>query len=299
MTPAYSHLRPIFLSLAGFALWVVADSCMKLAGEANLPPHEVVAFLGLFAALSLVLFYAPQGKFKQLLPQKPVKQIPRALMAFGCVMANAVALKHLPLTIFYIMVFTSPMIIVIMAAIWLNERLNVAKVLAVIVGFVGVVIAVDPWNSSGGGDWIGYVAVSFSALFYAIATVILRAQSQTESPLSIIFATAVIEAILGFSVMLLHAVPVPFAVLGILAVMGAVNIAGNLCNATALKFTTAATVEQFHYSQIIFGALIGFFVWHETPSLSAFIGVAIIIATGLYVATSAHQDHKRSVSSGD
>lgn len=296
MNSSLSHLRPIFFALAGFSFWVVADSCVKLVTEYNLPFYEIVGFTGLFGSLMLVLIYGPQGKVRELWPKKPKAQCVRVALAISCLTANTFALHHLPLTIFYVVVFTSPMMIAVLAAMFLKEHLGWQKIVAIIVGFVGVVVAIDPWNNFGGGDWVGYVTAGASALFFAIATVMLRSMSQAETPQSMTFFTAFVEAVLGIGLSLWHGVMPGLALLGILVVMGAINATGNLFNSLALKHTAAATVEQFHYSQIIIGALIGYFVWHETPTYPTILGAVIIIASGLYVVAAAHQAEKKRLS---
>ena len=279
------RLRGIFFAIAGFAFWVITDACMKFAGEVHLPPYEVVGILGLFAAGSLVVVQAPRGKLKELWPKRPEMQLGRALLTFGCVMANTVALKHLPLTLFYIAVFTAPMTIAVLASVFLREHLGWSKIAAIVVGFIGVVIAIDPWNNLGGGDWVGYAAATASVLFFAAMTIWMRVMTRTETPVSITFFTGLVEGTLGLGGMLIgQAVPVWGFVLVILVIMGIMNVLGNFSMAMALKDTKAATVKQFHYTQLVTGALIGYVVWHEVLTPPMLIGAAIIIASGLYVA---------------
>lgn len=293
MKSSLLHLQAIFYALCGFGLWVFSDAFMKLAGEANLPPYEVVAFFGSFVAITMVAISVVRGRKKNLIPIQPQKQILRGLMAFGCVMANTVALKHLPLTQFYIMVFTSPMIVTVLAAFFLHEPLTMAKIIAVLVGFAGVVVAINPWRHFGGGDWIGYSAAFCSALFFGFSTVLTGKIGRAGSVESMILITGVIEAVLGFGLMLLwQAVPFSPKVWLLLAAMGSISAIGNYCNALALRHTTAAAVEQFHYTQIITGALVGYFIWRDVPSLPVVIGAIIIILSGLHVAA---QEHKAKV----
>lgn len=294
MKSSLSHLYAIFFATAGFALWVLADTCMKLAGEADLPSYEVVGILGICAVAFLIAINAPKRRLEDLWPKRPGPLAFRGLLAFGCVMANTVALKHLPLTLFYVAVFTSPMIVAILGASILREHLGWTKVAAIIVGFAGVVIAIDPWNNFGGGDWIGYGAATVSVLFYVVMTLWMRKLTQTETPLSMTFITGLVEAVLGIGLMLWHAVPVAPALMLILVAMGVMNVVGNLCNAHALLRAPAATVEQFHYTQIIFGAVLGYLIWHDVPTAATIIGAAIIIASGLYVAATAHRDNKHA-----
>lgn len=292
MKTATLHLRAIMFAVIGFTLWVLADTCMKLAGEAKLPSYEVVGFLGLFGTSYLLLWHAPQKKIRELWPKKPSMQLLRALMAFGCVMANTFALNHLPLTLFYITVFTSPMLIAIVAALFLREHLSWKTIAAIVVGFGGVVIAVEPWNNFGGGDAIGYTAVACTVVFYAVATIVSRMSAQHESSTSIVFFTAAVEGTLGFALMLINGTPISWSTLPILAVMAAFNVTGNMYNFLSLRHINAATVEHYHYTQLIAGALLGYAIWHEVPTVAMLIGAAVIVVSGLYVAASAHLAEK-------
>ncbi len=285
---ATTHMRAILYALGGFALWVLSDSLMKFIGEVNLPFYQIIAFLGFFGVSYLSLTYVVRGRISELWPKNPRQQVGRSVAAFACAGSGAVALHHLPLTLFYVVVFVAPMLTAILASVFLNEKLGWQKVTAIVVGFAGVVIAIDPLGSLGNGDWIGYAAAVTSASFFAVATVLLRFMNQNETPQSMMFMTGLTEALIGFTLMFWYAVPMQWWVVAVLAIMGLFNILGNLLNCHALRLTEVATVEQFHYTQIITGALIGYLVWHEVPTLHTIIGAAIIVASGLYVATMHH-----------
>jgi drug/metabolite transporter (DMT)-like permease len=291
---APSHLRAIGFAVAGFTAWVFGDTLMKLAGEADLPPYETVAFLCLFGIVLMAIKGAAQGSVMALWPRQPRRQLPRIVLALGCSMSNAVALKHLPLTLFYATVFTAPMVIALMAVVFLRERLTPAKIVAIIAGFAGVVVAIDPLDSLTQGDWTGYAAALFSVLCFSGSTVWLRLITQSETSDSIAFFTSVVGAVLCGALMAWHAVRVgPFMLL-ILFAMAVFTLIGNLCNFSALRLTTAATVSQFHYTQIVAGALLGFLIWHDVPALHTLLGAAIIIGSGLYIAARSPDTAKRN-----
>jgi drug/metabolite transporter (DMT)-like permease len=285
----HPSLPAIGLAVAGFTSWVFSDTLMKLASEADLPPHEVVAFLCLFGAVMMLVKGAAQGSVTALWPRQPARQLGRIVAALGCTLANTVALKHLPLTVFYMAVFTAPMVISALAAVFLRERLTAAQVIAIIAGFAGVVVAVDPLNAKmqGGwsqGDWIGYAAVFISVLCFSASAVWLRVLAQTETTDSLAFFSGVAGMAVCGGLMAWHAVPVSISMLLILLAMAVFTLIGQLCNYTAMRLATAATVSQFHYTQIVAGAALGFLIWHEVPDLHTVLGAAIIIGSGLYIA---------------
>jgi drug/metabolite transporter (DMT)-like permease len=283
-----SNLPAIGFAVAGFTSWVFSDTLMKIAGEADLPSHEVIAFLCLFSTAMLAVKGAAQGSVLALWPRRPGRQIGRTLLGLGCGLANTVALPHLPLTLFYAAVFTAPMVISLLAAAVLRERLTGVQIAAIVAGFAGVVVAIDPLGSLTEGDGIGYAAVFVGVLCFSGSAVWLRVITQSETADSIAFFSSVTGAVLCGGLTAWHAVPVSPSMLLILFVMAAFTLIGQLCNFTAMRLATAATVSQFHYTQIVAGAALGFLIWHEIPSLHTVIGAGIIIASGIYIAARGH-----------
>jgi drug/metabolite transporter (DMT)-like permease len=289
---ASSNLPAIGFAVAGFTSWVFGDALMKIAGEANLPPHEVVGFLCLFSAAMMAVKGAAQGNVMALWPRRPGRQFGRILLGMACSLANTVALAHLPLTLFYTAVFTAPAVISLLAALLLRERLGAAQIIAIAAGFAGVLVAIDPFGSLTQGDLTGYVAVFVSVLCFSVSAVWLRVITQSETIDSIAFFSGVVGAVLCGGLMVWQARPVSPTVLLILFAMAVFTLLGQLCNFMAMRLTTAATVSQFHYTQIVAGAGLGFLIWHDVPTLNTVLGAGVIIAAGLYVAA---QGHRRGV----
>jgi drug/metabolite transporter (DMT)-like permease len=288
-----SPLPAIGLAVAGFTSWVFGDTLMKLASDADLPPWEIVAFLSLFGAVMMAVKGAAQGSILALWPRRPGRQFGRIAMALGCSMANAVALRHLPLTLFYTAAFTAPMVISLLAAVFLRERLTMAQIIAVIAGFAGVIVAVDPLDTliQGGpaqADWTGYAAMFISVLCFSASTVWLRVIAQSETADSIAFFSGLVGTAVCGGLTAWQGVPVSVSTLLLLLAMAVFTLIGQLCNFTAMRLTTAAMVSQFHYTQIVAGALLGFLIWHEIPAFHTLLGAGIIIASGLYVAAQGH-----------
>ncbi len=289
-----SPLRGIVYALGGFSFWVLTDTTMKLAGENALPPYQVVAFLGIVAMLLLTVKAAAQKKLKALWPRRPMPQLARAALSVGSNIGNAIALNHLPLTSFYVIAFSAPMVIALLATVVLRERMGIAKFLAILAGFGGVVIAVNPAHILSGGNWIGYAGILFSVACFAVSSVWLRAMSQSETVDSMAFVTGLVEAVPCLALMLVwHTEPMNARLLLTLFAMGACGVIGNFLYYDALRLAPAATVAPFHYTQIIMGAIIGFVVWNDVPSIHTLVGAAIITGAGLSIAAHASRTARR------
>jgi drug/metabolite transporter (DMT)-like permease len=284
MKPSVSQLGAIGYALAGFTFWVLTDTSIKLVGQSGLPPYEMVAFLGLFMALSLAVYAGVRREFNILRPHHLKRQIARACLDMGNNVCVVIALRHLTLTMFYILIFSAPMVIALLSAVFLKEGLSWQKCLAILAGFAGVVIAVNPWGSAHAGDWAGYAACLVCVACFSINMVWSRVLTRTESPESLAFFSGIVTAVVGFALMFFHAAPLtPLVSAGLLA-MGMFCAAGTLCFYIAIKHTSAANVSQYHYTQLLTGTLLSFLIWHDKPGLFIILGGSLILAAGLYIA---------------
>jgi drug/metabolite transporter (DMT)-like permease len=195
-----------------------------------------------------------------------------------------VALRHLSLTLFYILVFTSPMVIAVLGRLFLGERIDLRKGAAILAGFAGVVIAINPFQSGVRGSWIGYGACAVCVSCFSVAIVWSRVISRSERAESAVFFSGLAAAGVGSLGMLIRAVPLTARLFGLLALMGLLCALGSICTFLAVKLADSATVAQFHYTQLVSGALVAYLLFHEVPTVSMLVGATVIIAAGLYIA---------------
>ena len=280
------------LALAGFTLWVLTDTAIKLVGQTGLPPWEVLAFLGLFMAVFLLARGVWRRDLRALRPRRLRPQLLRSALDLGNNIGVIVALRHLTLTLFYILIFLAPITVALLSSLFLRERLSWPKILAIAAGFGGVVIAVNPFGAARQGDWIGYGACMVCVACFSVSIVWSRVLTQTETAESLTLFSGAVMAVVGFGFMLVHAARLTPGVATLLIAMGVLCATGSLCFFVALKHTTAANVSQFHYTQLVTGAVVAWIVWRQTPSLTTVLGGILIIASGLYIATLASQEQR-------
>ena len=290
MKASVSHLGAIGFALAGFTFWVLTDTVIKLAGHSSLPAYEVVAFLGLFIAGFLFLYTLWRHDLRHLWPRNLFRQLVRSLLDLGNNLGVVIALRHLSLTLFYILIFMAPMVTTILSAIFLRERLTWRKGLAVATGFAGVVIAIDPFGAARHADWAGYAACLLCVACFSVNMVWSRVLTQTETPESLTFFSGLVMAVAGFGLMLGHAVPLTPELTGMLVGMGLFCSLGTLCFFIALRHTSAANVSQYHYTQLITGGVMAWLIWRQKPSASMLIGGALIVGAGLFIAWAASRE---------
>jgi drug/metabolite transporter (DMT)-like permease len=285
-----SELAAIGSAVAGFTFWVLADSSVKLVGQSGLPPYEMVAFLGLFMALFLAIYGVARRQIQLLRPHRLGRQVARACLDMANNVCVVIALRHLTLTLFYILVFMAPMVIALLSAVFLREGLSWKKTVAIVSGFAGVVIAVHPWSSAHEGDWIGFGACMVCVACFSVNMVWSRVLTRTETPESLAFFSGLVTAVAGFALMtLVHAEPLTVTLTAGLFAMGMFCALGTLCFYIAVKHTSAANVSQYHYTQLLTGAVVSYLVWHDKPGWYVVMGGLLILTSGLYVAVSARE----------
>lgn len=253
-------------------------------GRSSLPAYEVIGFLGLFVTSFLVAYTLARREISSLWPTRPRRQLVRSFLDLANNICVVIALRHVPLTLFYILVFLSPAVITVLAALFLHERPGLRKLLAIVLGFAGVVIAVNPFSSSRQGDWIGYAACMVCVSCFSVNMVWSRALTRTETPESLTIFSGIVMAVAGVGSMLWHAEPLSARLLLALFLTGAFCSAGSICFFLALRHTTASNVSQYHYTQLVTGAIVSFLVWHELPTPWMVLGGSLIVASGLYIA---------------
>jgi len=287
MKARVSDLTAIFFACFGFTCWVLGDSCIKWIGQFGLPPEEVVAFMGLFMALTLALQAAVRGNLGNLRPRSVVRQGLRACLDMANNVCVVIALRHLSLTMFYILVFTSPLTIALLSAVFLGERITAKKTVALVAGFCGVVIAVAPWSHAQHVDLIGLLSCAVCVSCFSVNMVWSRVLTRTEPPESLAFCSGLVTAVAGLALTSFHPRPLTPVLWLALGMMGVFCAAGTLSFYFAVKHTSASNVSQYHYTQLLTGALISYVVWHDKPGLFMWLGGALIIGSGLMIALAA------------
>jgi drug/metabolite transporter (DMT)-like permease len=287
MKPRVTDLTAIFFAIFGFTCWVLGDTCIKWIGQFGLPPEEVVAFMGLFMALTLLLQAAIRRSLGNLRPRSIVRQGLRALLDMTNNVCVVIALRHLSLTMFYILIFTSPLVISILSAIFIGERITSRKALGLLLGFCGVVLAVAPWRHTQQVDRIGLIACLICVTCFSVNMVWSRVLTRTEHPESLAFCSSLVTTIAGLALTSFHPRPLTPTLWLALGLMGICCAAGTLSFYVAVKHTSASNVSQFHYTQLLTGGLLSWLIWHDKPGLPMLLGGSLIIASGLMIALAA------------
>jgi drug/metabolite transporter (DMT)-like permease len=287
MKPRISDLTAILLAIAGFTCWVLADSCIKWIGQFGVPPWEIVACMGIFMALTLAARGALRHEMAALRPHSLARQFLRSLLDLANNICVVIALRHLSLTMFYILVFLSPLVIGVLSPLLLRERVGPLRAAALVIGFGGVVVAVAPWSHAQHADLAGIAACMVCVACFSVNMIWSRVLTRTECPESLAFFSGIVTAVAGLTLCGFHARPLSASLAGLLVAMGICCACGTLCFYTAVKHTSASNVSQYHYTQLITGTFVSWLVWHDRPGPTILMGGGLILGSGLIIALAA------------
>jgi drug/metabolite transporter (DMT)-like permease len=289
----HPHLRAMTYALAGFAIWSVGDSFTKLLGQANFPPWQIIVISGLFCSLTIAGVTVARGNAKALKPNNVKLELVRSFIYAIQQLINVYCFTNWPLTTVYIALFTTPMLVALIAAGWLRETLSWKQALAIIVGFGGVLLAFLPGQTGAtpSGNLMLIALIAFPILG-SVSVVFVRFMGRTETSESMSLFPTLVRIPLLLPLCLFGLQPVTLINGMAFAGIGFCGGIGLLLMMSALKKAPAGIVHSFHYSLLIWGALFGYLIWHDIPSLQLIAGGGVIIASGLYMVWQGTQQQK-------
>jgi drug/metabolite transporter (DMT)-like permease len=288
-------MRGIALSCAGFTAWAVCDAMMKFANQ-TLTSATVMLICVVFGAMTNIILAHCNGGLGQLKTKHIRFHLLRGALCVASFYSCIVALHYLPLTSFYMVVFLSPILIALVEKLFLKESARWPVWLAIVFGFVGILIAAQAMQSDApdivANTNYGILLATGCAITYSTVAIMTRyAKNENNYALSLwpdllILPTAAL-------IMVWEGTP-SFTFAGVLwaAVSGVLNGVGFTLTNASLRIAPAAIVSPYHYTQIVTGALLGFCIWGTAPTWGVVIGATMVIASGLYILRHTHQETK-------
>ena len=274
----------VLLQLAALALFVAMDSLVKLlTTEFAVPQLMWARFLVGFLVMAVFIRLATgQLPWRS---KAPGLQALRSLLLAGCNLLFSSALVVIPLADATAIGFASPLFTVALAAFWLGERVSLRRWAGVILGLIGVMIALRPPFLSG-GDWPPAAALLplGTALLFAVYQILTRRLAAVDNPHTTILHT-------GFAASILTSLAQPFVWTWpgggdwlMLLALGVLGGAGHGLLVLAFARAPASLLSPLSYSQLLWALLAGVLVFGDMPQPLALLGMAVIVAGGVLVA---------------
>ena len=265
----------MFLSVCTFS---VMDLLVKWSSD--YPTGEVLFFRGFFGLLP-TYFLIPKNKLKTFYTTERSKEhLFRCLMGLMALIAIVVALRELPLAVVVSLSYAAPLFITVLSIFLLSEKVGVFRWLAVIIGFVGVIIIAEPGFK--GMNYLYFLPLIF-CIGMAFVTIMIRKLSTTEPIWLISIFFTITISIAGLATIPMGWKMPNFQDFILLALIGVTGGSANLFLTQSYKLSEVSLVAPLKYLALVFAIFFGYFIWNEIPTIKTLIGASLVVLASLII----------------
>lgn len=275
-----NNLLGIGLMVLAMLLFEVMDAFAKWLVGGGMSAIQIVALRGWVIVPLILLVLAFRGQLAELATQRPLLHLLRGMLGFAAPWAFFTALGDLPLADATVVFFSAAFILTAASALVLKERVGPHRWSAVIIGFVGVVVAMQP---RGDGDISAYLLVLCAATVYSFIYISGKQLSQRDSVISLVFSLHLGMSLSASLLLPWSWTPLDPAALLALAAVALLALVSHYVFTLAFARADVSVLAPFEYTALIWATVIGYAVWREFPAAEVWLGAAIIIGCGLYV----------------
>lgn len=277
MRASDSLLRGALLLILAEGLLAAMAAIIKHL-SADLPSEVIVFGRNILGLLLLMPILLRTGGLGQLRTRRPGMHFIRAATGVGAMFCFFYAISEIALAKAVLVKMTAPFFLPIVAWLWLSETITIRTVLAICLGFVGVIIIMQPGT---GVDPVMLIALLGAALM-SIAKVSIRKMADTEPPRRIVFWFGTFSTLIS-AVPLIWARPLPsLEHLPWLLAIGATATVAQIAMTTAYQVAQPGRVGIYNYTAVIWAASLGWFIWGEALHWSFWAGTALITGAGIW-----------------
>ncbi len=272
-------MKAILLNISAWIMLPFMDAIAKYL-SASLPFFQITwarYFFTVFLVLPLMfLFFKDQLKWTE----NPKLQIYRGLTLFFANICFFYSISIISMAKALTLAFVAPLITTILSPIFLREKVGIRRWSAVIVGFIGILVVIRP----------GFIDLNLASIaavgtgcFYGVYLIITRKLHSTDSPLLTLLLTGLVGAIIGTFIVPTVWVSPTLIQWSWLIIMGLFACLGHILLIYSLKYADASKLAPFGYIEIIPNIILGYYFFDDFLDIWSFLGLLIIISSGLYV----------------
>lgn len=270
--------QAVFYVSLGSLMLVVMAAAAKSLGD-RIPSFELLFFRSAIGFL-LVLPIFIKNPLEPLQTKRPMMHLVRGALGAGGNACFFWTITHMLLADSMALQFSRPLFMIPLAIFFLGERVPFNRTLVSIVGFVGILLYARPFTS--GFDANALVGAT-GALFGGLVVVSIKKLAKTEPTRVIMFYYAFWNALFALVPTLFIWVQPEGWEWAMLTLIGFLGISGQALITKGLTLGDASALAPLDYSRIIYAAMIGFFLFGEIPGVWSFAGMAIIVASSIYL----------------
>jgi drug/metabolite transporter (DMT)-like permease len=281
------------LAIMLFAMIILPcmDAIAKyMAVYQGMSPGQVTFYRFFFQLVSTLPLLLTMGGLRALRPKRLWVNLLRGILLAAAALLFFISVKYMPLADVFAIYFVEPFILTCLSALILGEKVGWRRWLAIVVGFGGAMIVIQPSFELFGLKSLMPIACAF---FFACYLLMNRAVGTSDTPLVMQTIAGVGGSLFMIGAILLgdglgvadFEPSLPGTGLGWLLViaLGAISGYGHLLVVKAFQAAPVSLLAPFHYFEIISATALGFVIFGDFPTPSKWLGIAIIVASGLFI----------------
>ena len=272
-------MRGVICMTTGALVLTVNDGMAKYLTE-SYPVGQVMALRGVSIVLLLAAFYALTGQTAALRVNRWSQQLTRAGLMTGSTICFVTGLSLLPIADAIAISFAGPLLTVALAIPFLGERVGWRRWVAILIGFAGVLVMVQP---TGDAFRLAALAPLGAAFFGASRDVMTRRMSGTETSSSILMISTTFVTVAGFCSWPFGWAPIQSEHLWIFAISGIFVGGAQYLMIEGFRLGQVALVAPFKYTTLIWAVIIGAIFWGDVPGIGVLVGAVLVVGGGLYL----------------
>ena len=266
----------MFISICAFS---IMDLIVKWSD--NYPVGQVLFFRGLFGMIPIFFLIPKERYFDFYKTNRSILHFKRCFAGLISIVAIFIALRELPLATVVSITFAAPIFTTILSIFFLSEKVGFYRWMAVLVGFIGIIIISEPGYSSFNLYYIYPIIFCLGLSYVAIA---IRQLSSTEPVwlIGLYFSFSIM--IMSFFSLTKHEWILPnLKDLFLLSMIGILGGLANLWLTQSYKFSEVSLVTPLKYLALVFGIIFGYLIWDEVPTIKTLIGAGLVIISSIII----------------
>ncbi|GMB81745.1 DMT family transporter [Shinella zoogloeoides] len=293
-------MKGIFLKVASVVTFLCMSTLIKAAGK-DIPAGQITFLRSAFAMVPILVFLSLHGQLRDAFRTKDIfGHFKRGFVGILSMGFGFYGLVHLPLPESIALGYALPLFTVMVAAVFLKERVGLYRWTAVLVGLAGVAIISWPrltlFRSGGMGssEAMGVLAMLAFAVLGSCAMVLVRKLVQTECTPTIVIYFSLFASLFSLGTLPFGWIALGWQSLVLMALAGFCGGIAQLLLTSSYRYADVSTIAPFEYTSIVLGLIIGYVLFGDVPTRTMLLGTAIVVSAGIFVIFREHRlDLKR------
>ena len=293
--PSPNPMKGIFLKVASVVIFLCMSTLIKAAGK-DIPAGQITFLRSAFAMVPILVFLTMQGQLRDAFRTNDIfghfKRGFVGILSMGC---GFYGLVHLPLPESIALGYALPLVTVVVAALFLKERVGPYRWCAVLIGLVGVGIISWPRltlfreGGFGSSQAMGALAMMAFAVLGSFAMVLVRKLVQTERTPTIVLYFSLFASVFSLGTLPFGWNDLGWTGLAMMALAGFCGGIAQLLLTASYRYADVSTIAPFEYTSIVLGLIIGYVLFDDVPTGTMLTGTAIVVSAGIFVIFREHR----------